>query len=262
MRDVGDGDGDDMAAGILRIGIGYGMHRVVVILGVGRIDGDEGHVAPVLAAGQRRRARRLGFVEHRARKRMRNVVGMDGDQADGALALERAEPLDDGAGGQAEAAVPRDFDRDEIAVDRARRGVGRNAQFAAELLLVDRHQPPAAAGKAAKNAERAMLGAIDQLDDAAAWSPRRLRARCGSARGRRRRRLRPAGARARRDDADDGRRAMRLLVPFGRPRQKFAVAVAAGDVGEHDRRQGAGMMQPLAAAVDAGLRRQVRAACG
>ena len=51
MRDVGDGDGDDMAAGILRIGIGYGMDRIVMILGVGRIDGDKGNAAPVLAAG-------------------------------------------------------------------------------------------------------------------------------------------------------------------------------------------------------------------
>ena len=86
---------------------------------------------------------------------MRNVVGMDGDQADGALALERAEPLDDGAGGKPKPAVARHFDRDEIAVGRARVAFGGNAEFAAELLFVDRHQPAAAAGKAAKNAERA-----------------------------------------------------------------------------------------------------------
>ena len=57
--------------------------------------------------------------------------------------------------GKPEPAVARHFDRDEIAVDGARGGVGGNAQFAAELLLVDRHQPAAAAGQAAKNAERA-----------------------------------------------------------------------------------------------------------
>ena len=99
---------------------------------------------------------------------MRNIVGMDGDQADGALAFERAEPGDDGAGGKPKPAVARHFDRDEIAVDRARCGIGRNAEFAAELLFVDRHQPAAAAGKAAKNSERAAFGAIDQLDDAPA----------------------------------------------------------------------------------------------
>ena len=54
---------------------------------------------------------------------------------------------------------------------------------------------------------------------------------------------RPGAARG--GDVDDRGRAVRLLVPFGRPRQQFAVAVAAGDVGEHDRRQGAGAVQPL-----------------
>ena len=43
---------------------------------------------------------------------------------------------------------------------------------------------------------------------------------------------------------------MRLFVPFGGPRQKFAIAVAAGDVGKHDGRQCAGVMQPFAPPVD------------
>ena len=181
---------------------------------------------------------------------MRNVVGVDGDQADCALALDRAEPLDDGAGGQAEFALPRDIHRDEIAVGGARGRAGRDAELAAELLLVDRHQPPAARRQAPENAERAMLGAIDQLDDAAGEfivagaldaDQRAIADAAGFTR------LRPA----RRDDVDDRRRAMRLLVPFGRPRQEFAVEVAAGNVGEHDGRQRAGVMQPLPAAVDA-----------
>ena len=73
-----------------------------------------------------------------------NAVGMDRDQADGALALERAEPLHDRAGRQAEPAVARHFDRDEIAVLGAAGVVARDRQFAAELLLVDRHQAAAA----------------------------------------------------------------------------------------------------------------------
>ena len=165
--DVGDGDGDDMAAGIFRIGIGNAVHRVVVILGVGRIDGDERHIAPVLAARHGRGARRGGFVEHRGRKHVRNVVGVDGDEADGAFALDRAEPLDDGAGRQAELALARDVDGNEVAVGRTRRRIRRDAELAAELLLVDRHQPPAAGRQRAEDAERAMLGAVDQLDDAA-----------------------------------------------------------------------------------------------
>ena len=66
-------------------------------------------------------------------------MSVDRDQADGALALERTEPLDDRAGRQAEPAVTRNLDGDEIAIDGAS-GIGAgNGDFAAELLFVDRH---------------------------------------------------------------------------------------------------------------------------
>ena len=58
---------------------------------------------------------------------------------------------------------------------------------------------------------------------------------------------------ARRRDADHRRRAVRLFVPFGRPRQQLAVFISAGDVGEDDRRQRAGVMQAFAAPVDAAV---------
>ena len=64
--------------------------------------------------------------------------------------------------------MTRHFDRDEIAVFGAAGMVARDGKFAAELLLVDRHETPAAARHAAKDAEHAMLGAVDQLDDASA----------------------------------------------------------------------------------------------
>ena len=143
--------------GLLRIGIGYRVHRVVVILGVGRIDGDERNVAPIFAAGEcEAGARGFGFVEHGAGKRMRNVVGVDGDQADGALALERAEPLNDGAGRQAQAGRARATSTATRSPSTAPAvASGGNVEFAAELLLVDRHQPAAAAGQAAENSEHA-----------------------------------------------------------------------------------------------------------
>ena len=48
-------------------------------------------------------------------------------------------------------------------------GVARgDGEFAAELLLVDRHEPPAAVRHAAENTEHAVLGAVDEFDDAAA----------------------------------------------------------------------------------------------
>ena len=61
MRNVGDGDGDDKAAAIVRVAIGLGKDRVVVILGVGRIDGDERDFAPVLPSGQIGGLRRFRF---------------------------------------------------------------------------------------------------------------------------------------------------------------------------------------------------------
>ena len=145
-----------------------------------------------------------------------------------------------------------DLDGNEIAVGRACGRVGRNGDFAAELLLVDRHQAAAPAGDAAENAKRAVLGAVDQLDDASA---RLVIARPLDAQ---QRAITDAGGfarpgTARRRDADDGSGAVRFLVPFGRPRQKLAVGVAAGDVGEHHRRQGAAVVQPLAPALNHAL---------
>ena len=70
MGDVGDGDADDMAAGVARVRIGHGVHGVVVVLGVGRIDGDERHIAPILAALVRRRPGSFRFGDRpRGQKR-------------------------------------------------------------------------------------------------------------------------------------------------------------------------------------------------
>src|ERR1700761_1685454 len=93
-----------------------------------------------------------------------------------------------------------------------------------------------------------MLGAVDELDDA----PGRLFA---GALDTTQRAIADAGgfARphpARRDNADDGRGAVSLFVPFGRPRQELAVAVAASDVGNHNRRQRTGAMQLFAPPLD------------
>ena len=187
---------------------------------------------------------------------MRDAVGVDGDQADRALALERAEPLLHARGRQAEAAARRrDLDRDQVAVLRVAAGAGGIASSRPSCFLSIGDEPAAAVRQRAEDAEHALLGAVDDLDDAArvwrigiavvAGSPRPA-----AARGRRRRRLSPGGALARDVHADFRRGAVRVLVPFGRHRDQFAVAVARGDVGDHDVRQGAGMMQLLAAALD------------
>ena len=59
------------------------------------------------------------------------------------------------------------------------------------------------------------------------------------------------GPRLARDMQADARRfAVRVAVPFGRNRDQLAVLIALGHVGEHDRGQGAGMMQLLAPPLD------------
>ena len=89
----------------------------------------------------------------------------------------------------------RQLDRDQVAVAAPVGGAGRNGELAAELLLVDRHQPAAAARQRAEDAEHALPGAVEDLDDAAGVADRVAvlagSPRCASARGRRRRGFRP-----------------------------------------------------------------------
>ena len=60
------------------------------------------------------------------------------------------------------------------------------------------------------------------------------------------------GPRTARDaQADLGGGAVLGLIPFGRNRDQFAVAVARRDIGDHDMRQRPGMVQLLAALLDA-----------
>ena len=189
---------------------------------------------------------------------------MDRDQAHCALALERAQPLLHAALRQAIAARTGHLDRDEIAVLRVAGGARRDRQFVAEVLLVDRREPPAAAGLGAEDAEHPPFGAINQLDDARAVADRiavfaalldpQERTVADADRFARPRTPRHA-------DADFRRRAVRLLVPFRRHRDQIAVAVAAADISEHDLGQLAGVLQLLAVFLETAFVGQARAAC-
>ena len=225
------------------------MDGVVVILGIRRIDGHEWDFAPILAASSVAGRAASASAITAALKDIRDAVGMDGDQTDRPLALERTEPLHDFAGQQAELAVARDFDGDEIAV-LGTAGIARgDCGLAAKLFLVDRNEPATAVRQAAKNAEHAVFGAVDEFYDAAARllvvclfdAQQRTIADTGNFSG-----PRAAGH----GEVDHRRRAMRIFVPFRRPRQQFAVAVAAGDVGKDDGRQRAGVVQALSALLD------------
>src|ERR1019366_317005 len=164
----GDCDRDDVTAFVVWIGVRLGMNRVVMVLGVRRIDRYQRQLAPVFAARERCGFWFFGFAQRCGREGLRNFVGMDRDQADRFLRRQRAQPFLDLAGGKAEAARAQQIDADEIAVLGAMAvGLG-DVQFAAGLLLVDRNEPSAAAGQGAEDPEHAGLGVIDHLDDASA----------------------------------------------------------------------------------------------
>jgi hypothetical protein len=113
--------------------------------------------------------------------------------------------------------LPRHLDRHQIAIDGARGRIRGDRKFTAELFFIDRDEAAAAAGEAAKDAERAMLRSVDKLYNPPARflvrrpfdANERAVADAGNFTG--------AGA-ARRDDMDDGGRAVDLFVPLGRPR--------------------------------------------
>src|SRR5262249_30713068 len=226
--------------------------------GVDRVDGDERQLAPILAGVEGGRASGFGLGQGLAPEHVRNAVRMDRDHAHGAFGFQRAQPLLDTAGGEPDAALPRHLGGDEIAVLRVGGRPGRDCELA--LLLVDGRKPPAAARQPAEDTEHALLGTIDDLDDPPAVADllivvadlldaqQRTIVHAGDF-------ARPAAPR--RAHPDLRRRPVRVLVPFGRHRDEFAVGLAARNVGEHDGRQVAGMMQLGAAALEPALVRQL-----
>ena len=153
--DVGDRDGDDEAARVLGIGIGRGVDRVVVVLGVGRIDGDERQRAPVLA----RRASRTGRAASAS-------FSAAGEKTCGIWCVSSAmrltarsdltEPIvsTTRAGGRPEAALAQRLDGDEVAVPALRRPCppARDIRAPAAALL-DRQRPARAVSRGAIDGE-------------------------------------------------------------------------------------------------------------
>src|SRR5262249_61786819 len=98
--------------------------------------------------------------------------------AHGALGRERAESLRHTRAGRAIAALPpRDLARHQIAIARASGAGCGDRKLAAELFLVDRRKPPAAARRGAENAQHALPPALDELDDAPVVADRIVRVR-------------------------------------------------------------------------------------
>ena len=170
--DVGDGDGDDKAFRIVAGLVGLGENGVVMVLGVGRVDGDEADRAPVLALEalglHARGAGGFRGLDGFGAEQVGDRMGVDGDEADRLFAVHRAQPLAHLGDRETQAPARKGFDTDEIAVaGLAAIGLG-DAEFLVAHLLVHRHDAAAAGARVfAKHAEDALGGARQQLDHAA-----------------------------------------------------------------------------------------------
>src|SRR5262249_16264248 len=101
VGDVRDGDMNNVAAVIVRCRISLGMHRIVVILGIGWIDRDERQLAPILAPLKCCGPGAVSFLLGLAPEHAGDAMRVDGYQAHCPLALERSEALYDAAAGEA-----------------------------------------------------------------------------------------------------------------------------------------------------------------
>src|SRR5262249_47886535 len=188
-------------------------------------------------AGRRPRLGGLCFCCCRGGKHVRDRMGVDGDEADRALGRERAELFRHARAGKPIAAPARgDLDRHQVAIARVGAGAGWDRKLVAELLLVDRREPPAAIRRRAINAEHALPGAVDELDAAPRMADRIVlfAALLDPQQGT----VADAGdlawpRAARNAHADLGRGAVLDLVPLGGKCDQLAVGIARGDVGDH-----------------------------
>ena len=260
-RDVGDGDGDHEPAGVAGVGVGRRMDRVVVVLGVGRIDGHERQSAPVLA----RRAepdgpRSFSLLQRLGREDMRDVMGRERNQAHRALGLDRADRLDDARVRRPDARVAQRLDGDEIAVPRLAGHGGRHEEFARRPALLDRQRPARAVRRGAIDGEGAAFELVEDLDHPAGIGRGALPGagvevdphQDPRAEARRRRALALGSA-----AANDNARRGRFPAPLDGPCDQFAVAVALGDVGDDERGQAALDGERLAAARDGAFGLQI-----
>ena len=247
--DIGDCDGDDYAAEVLLVGVGFRVDRVVMVLGVGRIDCEERQVAKILAAGHDSGFCRLGFGKHVLREDVRDFVRVDGDHRNRLLRGQRSQHLDHPSARQAVPAGRRLLDLDQIALFRAVEIVSRDGHL--RLATLDRFDSEGAVVGLPEHAEHGFRALLEYLHHAAgvgrAFSLVRGEGLCQHAvayAGRR-----AAAGWAQRND----RRLAKALVPFTRPRQKPAVRVARIDLEHADMRQAARAREALAFPVEQAL---------
>jgi hypothetical protein len=239
-RDVGDGDPDDPAAGVARIVVGLGVDGVVVVAGVGRVDGDQGNVAQVLAAGQGRRLGGLGLGLGLLREAHGDAVGVDGDQRGGPRLILAPHHLQQLAALGAIAALRRaDLGQHQIPVAQVlalMRGQDQGLLGAA----VHRLDPDLAALLAdhAQHAVRALAQALDETGlEFAGLQALEADQQAVAQAGRAGHSLMRRGG-----EADQGG-----VLALGQPDEQLAVGIALDHVDHADGRDRAGLGQSSAA---------------
>ena len=95
MRDIGDRDVDDKAAMVVRVRIVTRVDGIVVVAGIGGIDGEQFKISQIDAAIHRRRHERLRFDHDAFWKIVGNAVCVNGNQTDLAAVRWVAECFDD-----------------------------------------------------------------------------------------------------------------------------------------------------------------------
>ncbi len=159
MRDIGNGDDDDMAARIRLVRVGSGPDGVVVIARIFRIDGNERNISQIGAARNVCRFGVFGFADCFRAEAGWYSMRVDGDEADRLGLIHGAEAFGNPRAGKARFAPGERFDHHQLAsrdvfhvprIDNV--GVARFAvdRFDADVLPFALHDPQYAMGTGAK----------------------------------------------------------------------------------------------------------------
>ncbi len=156
MRHVGDGNDDDVPSRVLRVGIGFGENRVVVVACIDRIDRQERNAPQIRPPVKLGRLEITRFLDDALGKVVGNAVGMHGDQRHLALVFRIAERFDDLRTRRREPAGAGQFEAYQVAI----LGVLvvallHRPRF--EFLAVDGLDGPAAASMRPEHAEQPPL---------------------------------------------------------------------------------------------------------
>ncbi len=223
-----------------------------MVLGVGRVDGDQRQVAEILAALHRCGRCGFGFGKHGGREGERNFMGVDGDHGDGFFRRQRADHFKYFRLGQTVAAAAKRLHLDEVAILRAIGIVTVDDQFS--LAALHRLNAQRAIVQFAQDTENRTPALFEHLHDApdigrAAVAIIRMNAgqntiahACGDART------------FLHADGNEGGWAFRFVVLIGGTRDQAAFCITRKDVKHHDVWQMAGADVLLATGADHAFR--------